>query len=209
MDAPLIVVLATRNEGKVEEFRRLVAGFPVALKGMEDYGAPMVEEDGRTFEENARKKACETSRAIGLPAMADDSGLEVTALGGRPGIRSARFAGVEASDQANNRKLLALMKGQTDRRARFVCLIAVASPDGAWRAFKGTCEGIILEEPLGDQGFGYDPVFYHPPSGKTFAQMSAEEKNRVSHRGKAMRELKEAFGVVLAWLAQWRQKGAV
>ncbi len=202
MDAPLTVVLATRNEGKVEEFRRLVAGFPVALKGIEDYSAPMVEEDGETFEENAHKKACETSRAIGLPAMADDSGLEVTALGGRPGIRSARFAGHGASDQANNSKLLALMKGQADRGARFVCVIAIARPDGEWRFFKGMCEGIILEEPLGDQGFGYDPVFYHPRSGKTFAQMSAEEKNRVSHRGKAMSQLKEAFGEVLAWLGK-------
>jgi XTP/dITP diphosphohydrolase len=202
MDAPLTVVLATRNEGKVEEFRRLVAGFPVVLRGIEDYSAPMVKEDGETFEENAVKKACEISRAMGLPAMADDSGLEVTALGGRPGIRSARFAGDGASDQTNNSKLLALMKGQADRRARFVCVIAVARPDGASRVFKGTCEGIILEDPLGDQGFGYDPVFYDPPCAKTFAQMSTEEKNRVSHRGKAMSQLKEAFGEVLAWLGQ-------
>jgi len=202
MDARLTVVLATRNQGKVEEFRRLVAGFPVVLKGIEDYPVPVVEEDGETFEENALKKACETSRAIGLPAMADDSGLEVTALCGRPGIHSARFAGDGASDDANNAKILALMKGQQDRGARFVCVIAVAKPDGEWRIFKGTCEGIILEEPLGDKGFGYDPVFYHPPSGKTFAEMSAEEKNRVSHRGKAMSQLKEAFGDVLAWLGK-------
>jgi XTP/dITP diphosphohydrolase len=202
VDVCLTVVLATRNQGKVEEFRRLVAGFPVALKGIEGYRIPMVEEDGETFEENALKKACETSRAIGIAAMADDSGLEVMALGGRPGIRSARFAGDGASDEANNAKILALMKGQRDREARFVCVIAVAKPEGECRVFKGTCEGIILEEPLGDQGFGYDPVFYHPPSGKTFAQMSAEEKNRVSHRGKAMRQLKEAFGEVLAWLGK-------
>jgi XTP/dITP diphosphohydrolase len=202
MDAPLTIVLATRNEGKVEEFRRLASGFPVTLKGIEHDRAPTVEEDGETFEENAVKKACETSRATGLPAMADDSGLEVTALGGRPGVRSARFAGDRASDHANNSKLLALMKGQGDRRGRFVCVIAVARPDGEWRIFKGTCEGIILEEPLGDRGFGYDPVFYHPPSGKTFAQMSTEEKNRVSHRGKAMSQLKEAFGEVLAWLGK-------
>jgi XTP/dITP diphosphohydrolase len=202
MDAPLTIVLATRNEGKVEEFRRLVSGFPVALKGIEHDRAPTVEEDGKTFEENAVKKACETSRAIGLPAVADDSGLEVTVLGGRPGVLSARFAGDGASDQANNSKLLALMKGQGDRRGRFVCVIAVARPDGEWRLFKGTCEGIILEEPLGDRGFGYDPVFYHPPSDKTFAQMSTDEKNRVSHRGKAMSQLKAAFGEVLAWLGK-------
>jgi XTP/dITP diphosphohydrolase len=200
MDAPLTVVLATRNQGKVEEFRRLVAGFPVSLKGIEDYLAPTVKEDGETFEENALKKACQTSRAIGFPVMADDSGLEVTALGGQPGVRSARFAGAGTSDQANNSKLLDLMKGQVDRTGRFVCVIAVARPNGEWRVFRGTCEGIILEKPLGDQGFGYDPVFFHLPSGKTFAEMSTEEKNRVSHRGKAMSQLKEAFGEVLAWL---------
>jgi XTP/dITP diphosphohydrolase len=200
MDVRLIVVLATRNQGKVEEFRRLVAGFPVTLKGINNYPVPVVEENGETFEENALKKACESSRAIGLPAMADDSGLEVRALGGRPGVCSARFAGEGASDEANNAKVLALMKGQRDRGARFVCVIAVAKPEGESRLFRGTCEGIILEEPFGDQGFGYDPVFYHPPSGQTFAQMSAEEKNRVSHRGKAMSQLKEAFGEVLAWL---------
>jgi XTP/dITP diphosphohydrolase len=200
MDAPLTVVLATRNQGKVEEFRRLVTGFPVLLKGIEEFPAPKVEEDGETFEENALKKASQTSRAIGLPVMADDSGLEVTALGGQPGVRSARFAGDKASDQDNNAKLLDLMKGQGDRRGRFVCVIAVARPNGQWRVFRGTCEGIILEKPLGAQGFGYDPVFYHPPSGKTFAQMSTKEKNRVSHRGAAMSQLKEAFGEVLAWL---------
>jgi XTP/dITP diphosphohydrolase len=202
LDALLTIVLATRNQGKVEEFRHLVSGFPVALEGIEHYRTPTVEEDGKTFEENAVKKACETSRAIGLPALADDSGLEVTALGGRPGVLSARFAGDGASDRANNSKLLALMEGQGDRRGRFVCVIAVARPDGEWRVFKGTCEGVILEAPLGDQGFGYDPVFFHPPSGKTFAQMSTEEKNRVSHRGKAMGRLKDAFGEVVSWLGK-------
>lgn len=204
MDELLTIVLATRNQGKVEEFRRLVAGFPVKLTGIEHYCVPAVEEDGETFEENAVKKACEISRAIGLPAMADDSGIEVMALGGRPGIRSARFAGDGASDEANNAKLLDLMKGQGDRRARFVCVIAVARPDGAWRVFRGTTQGSILKEGLGEQGFGYDPVFYHPPSGKTFAQMSTEEKNRVSHRGKAMGRLKESFGGVMAWLEKER-----
>lgn len=202
LDALLTIVLATRNQGKVEEFRHLVSGFPVALDGIEHYRTPTVEEDGKTFEENAVKKACETSKAIGLPALADDSGLEVTALGGRPGVLSARFAGDGASDQANHSKLLALMEGQGDRRGRFVCVIAVARPDGAWRVFKGACEGVILESPLGDQGFGYDPVFFHPPSGKTFAQMSTEEKNRVSHRGKAMSRLKDAFGEVVSWLGK-------
>ncbi len=202
LDAPLTIVLATRNQGKVEEFRQLVSEFPVALDGIEQYRVPAVEEDGKTFEENAVKKACETSKAVGLPALADDSGLEVTALSGRPGVLSARFAGEGASDQANNSKLLDLMKGQEDRRGRFVCVIAVARPEGEWRVFKGTCEGVILEEPLGNQGFGYDPVFYYPFSGKTFAQMSTEEKNRVSHRGKAMSRLKEAFGEVVAWLGE-------
>jgi XTP/dITP diphosphohydrolase len=202
LDALLTIVLATRNQGKVEEFRHLVSGFPVALEGIGHYRTPTVEEDGKTFEENAVKKACESSKAIGLPALADDSGLEVTALGGRPGVLSARFAGDGASDQANNSKLLALMEGQGDRRGRFVCVIAVARPDGEWRVFKGTCEGVILGAPLGDQGFGYDPVFFHPPSGKTFAQMSTEEKNRVSHRGKAMSRLKDAFGEVVSWLGK-------
>jgi XTP/dITP diphosphohydrolase len=209
VDALLTIVLATRNKGKVEEFRRLVSGFPVMVKGIEHYSAPTVEEDGATFEENAIKKACETSRAIGLPALADDSGLEVKALCGQPGVRSARFAGHDASDQANNAKLLALLRGQGERSGRFVCVIAVARPDGEWRVFKGTCDGVILEEPSGDHGFGYDPVFYHPPSGKTFAQMSTGEKNRVSHRGTAMSQLKEVFGEVLAWLERCGQKESV
>ncbi len=201
LDRPL--VLATRNKGKIAEFRRLVSGFEVDILGLEDFGPiPAVEEDGDTFEENAVKKARFTARVLGFPSLADDSGLMVEALGGIPGVRSSRYAGPDATDEANNRKLLGALAGMADRQARFVCVIAIAVPRGPALIYEGACEGVITDEPAGSHGFGYDPVFYYPPLKRTFAQLSTDEKNRVSHRGKAMAELGREFDKVLVWLRQ-------
>jgi XTP/dITP diphosphohydrolase len=201
LDRPL--VLATRNEGKIAEFRRLVADFHIEIKSLQDFGPiPPVEEDGETFEDNAFKKAHFTSKVLGLPALADDSGLMVQALGGMPGVHSARYAGDDAADEDNNLKLLKAMENTENREATFICIIAIAVPRGPALIYEGTCEGIIARELTGTQGFGYDPLFYYPPLKKTFAQMSRDEKNRVSHRGKAMAELQREFDKVLIWLRQ-------
>ncbi len=201
LDRPLVI--ATRNQGKISEFRELLKDFDIEIKSLEDFGPlPEVEEDGQTFEDNAVKKARFAARILGMPALADDSGLVVKALGGLPGVHSARYAGDSADDLANNRKLLEAMRGVKDREASFVCVIAIAVPRGPALIYEATCNGIIAEEMKGSGGFGYDPVFYYPPLGKTFAEMSREEKNRVSHRGKAMAELKKEFDKVLIWLRQ-------
>jgi XTP/dITP diphosphohydrolase len=201
LDRPL--VLATRNEGKILEFKALLSTFDIEIKSLKDFGPiPQAEEDGETFEENAVKKARLTARVLGFPALADDSGLMVKALGGVPGVRSARYAGEDATDEANNAKLLAALRGVKEREARFVCILAIAVPRGPALIYEGNCDGVISERPVGEKGFGYDPVFYYPPLGKTFAQMSPEEKNRVSHRGKALAEVKNEFPKVLKWLGQ-------
>ncbi len=200
-DRPL--VLATRNEGKIAEFKTLLADFDFGIKSLKDFGPiPPMEEDGETFEDNAVKKARFAAKVLGLPAMADDSGLMVKALGGMPGVRSARYAGEGATDQANNLKLLQAMKGVENREATFMCVIAIAVPRGPALIYEGTCDGMIAQELTGSQGFGYDPLFYYPPLKKTFAQVSREDKNRVSHRGRAMAELRSEFDKVLIWLGQ-------
>ena len=197
------IVLATRNTGKIREFRALLGDFGVEIRSLEDFGPiPPVEENGETFEDNAYKKAHFTAQALGFPAMADDSGLTVKALGGLPGVISARYAGKGATDEENNRKLLRDMEGKTDRRAAFQCIIAIAVPRGPALIYEGRCEGEITLEAKGKNGFGYDPVFFYPPLKKTFSQMSQEEKNRVSHRGQAMTELKQEFEKVMIWLEQ-------
>jgi XTP/dITP diphosphohydrolase len=198
-----ILVLATRNQGKISEFKELLSFFSVEVKSLQDFGPiPPVVEDGNTFEENAYKKAHTTARILGFPVLADDSGLEVQALGGLPGVRSARYAGEEATDRENNLKLLEAMKGIVDRRASFKCVITIAVPRGPALTYEEACEGEITHEMRGDQGFGYDPIFYYPPLKKTFAQMSVGEKNRVSHRGRAAAQLREEFDEVLLWLEQ-------
>ena len=195
------LVLATRNQGKIQEFRGLLSGFEVTVKGLDEFGPiPPAVEDGKTFEENAYKKAFHTARVLGLPALADDSGLVVETLGGDPGVRSARFAGEGATDDTNNRKLLETMDRKANRKAAFQCVISVAVPKGPALIYEGRCEGEIASSVRGGNGFGYDPLFYYPPLEKTFAEMSADEKNRVSHRGNAMRELRKEFDKVLAWL---------
>ncbi len=201
LDRPII--LATRNQGKVKEFRELLSDFSIEFQSLADFGPiPEVLEDGDTFEENAYKKAFQTARMLGFPALADDSGLVVRALGGGPGVRSARYAGDGATDHDNSRKLLEAMTGLKDRRAAFECVISIAVPRGPALTYEGRCEGEIALEPAGSNGFGYDPVFFYPPLKRTFAELSAEEKNRVSHRGKAMYELRNEFDKVLLWLEQ-------
>ena len=201
LDRPL--VLATKNGGKVSEFKDLFRGFDFEVKSLNDFGPiPPVIEDGATFEDNAVKKAQFTAKVLGLPAIADDSGLTVKALGGEPGVFSARYAGEGSTDEANNIKLLGAMKGIEQQEAAFICVLAIAVPRGPALIYEGTCEGLITQEISGTQGFGYDPIFYYPPLNKTFAQMSPAEKNSVSHRGRAMAELKGELDKVLIWLRQ-------
>jgi XTP/dITP diphosphohydrolase len=198
-----ILVLATRNAGKTKEIQEILKDFPVEIRNLDDFGPiPSVEEDGMTFDDNAYKKASFTARVLGLPALADDSGLQVDTLGGAPGVHSARYAGPDATDAENNAKLWREMDGQTNRAATFVCVISIAVPSGPALTYEAECKGVIADAPEGDKGFGYDPLFYYPPLKKTFAQMSSEEKNQVSHRGKAFAELREEFDKVLIWIRQ-------
>jgi len=197
------LVLATRNSGKTREIRALLEDFPVEIKDLNDFGKiPEIEEDGLTFDDNAFKKASFTARMLGVAALADDSGLEVEALGGAPGVRSARYAGPQATDEENNAKLLKDMQGVSNRAAAFTCVISIAVPAGVALTYEGRCEGLITESPVGDNGFGYDPVFFYPPLKKTFAQLSTAEKNRVSHRAKALTQVREEFDKVLVWIRQ-------
>ena len=197
----IMIVLATRNEGKVRELREMLKDFPVDLKSLNDFGPiPEVVEDGATFDDNAYKKASFTAKVLGIPAMADDSGLMVEALGGAPGIKSARYAGEDTTDADNIRKLLADMEGISDRRAAFECVISIAVPKGPALTYEARCDGEITNEPSGEEGFGYDPVFYYPPLKKTFANLTMEEKNQVSHRGKALKEVAEEFDKIVKWL---------
>lgn len=196
-----ILVIATRNKGKTAEIQDLLKGFPVVIKNLTDFGPiPEVEEDGTSFDENAYKKASFTARVLGFPALADDSGLCVDALGGAPGIHSARFAGEHATDGQRLSKLLADLGASSHRRAVFHCVLSISVPSGPALTYEASCEGEITLAPAGENGFGYDPIFYFPPAGKTFAQLSREEKGRVSHRGKALHELRNEFDKVLKWI---------
>ena len=188
------IVLATRNKKKVEEIRRITVGLPITILSLDDYPlCPEVDEDQKTFEGNAKKKAVETARCSGKPALADDSGLEVDALGGAPGVYSARYAPDASSgnDPKNYEKLLndLLTVPQEKRSARFVCCIALAFPDGSCETFFGYSEGTISLDARGKKGFGYDPVFLPRGFERTFAEMASEEKDVLSHRGKAIEKL--------------------
>ena len=203
MQNSITLVIATRNKGKTYEIMDLLKEFPVNIKNLDDFGPiPAVEEDGDTFDKNAYKKASFTSRILGLPALADDSGLLIKALGGAPGVHSARYAGENASDEQRCSKVLSEMKGKTDRRAAFKCVISIAVPPGPALTYEGHCEGLITKKPAGSNGFGYDPIFFFSPLNKTFAELTREEKNRVSHRGNALRELRAEFDKVLIWIKQ-------
>jgi len=198
-----MIVLATSNQNKVREFQEILAGFPLRVASLKDFPQiPEVVEDGKTFEENAYKKALHTAKILGLPAIADDSGLCVDALHGEPGVYSARYAGETASDDGNCRKLLKKMENITNRKARFVCVISIAVPSGPALTYEDFCQGEILREKRGESGFGYDPLFWFPPLDKSFAELSSIEKNRVSHRGKALAQLRGETGKVIKWLEQ-------
>jgi XTP/dITP diphosphohydrolase len=190
----LEVVVASGNKGKIREIRDALKGFGLRIYALSDFqDVPEVEEDGHSFTENARKKARFYSKLFGKLTIADDSGLEVDSLKGLPGIYSARYAGERASSQQNNEKLLREIQGVpiSKRGARFKCIIAVKSPDGREAIAEGSCKGRIGFKEKGRRGFGYDPLFILPKYGKTMAELTLEEKNRVSHRGKALRKLKK------------------
>lgn len=188
------LVLATRNRHKGEELVALLGDLGIRIRTLDEFpDAPDVIEDGVTCEANAVKKARAIAAATGLPAVADDTGLEVDALGGRPGVFAARYAGEHATYEDNCRKLLQEL-GRTpraQRTARFVTVAAIALPSSAVQTVRGQLLGLITEEPAGSQGFGYDPVFLVPELGKTLAELSADEKNRVSHRAKAFAQVRE------------------
>ena len=188
------LVLATRNRHKGEELMALLGDLGIRIRTLADFPeAPEVEEDGLTCEANAIKKATEISRATGLTAVADDTGLEVDALGGRPGVYAARYAGEEATYEDNCNKLIRELSGvpRELRTARFITVAAIAVPGEPVQVARGVLEGCITESPVGAGGFGYDPVFYVPELHATLAEISADRKNRISHRAKAFLQAKE------------------
>lgn len=185
------LLLATNNQGKVLEYQNLLSGISCELVTPASLGIKLdVEENGSTYHENARLKAVAFANAAKLLTLADDSGLEVDALNGEPGIRSSRYAGQEARDTDRVHYLLAKLKDVPDSRrtARFRCIIAIAWPDGRVEYCSGTCEGTITREPRGDEGFGYDPIFYFPGLRKTMAELPMDVKNNISHRALAAKE---------------------
>ncbi len=198
-----MLVIATKNQNKLAEFREILKDSKIEIKSLDDFGPiPEVIEDGATFDDNAYKKAHHTARVLGLPAIADDSGLVVDALGGSPGVYSARYAGENATDSENCAKLLRELSGKKDRKAHFSCVLSIAVPSGPALTYEGRCDGIILDEPRGNSGFGYDPLFYFEEYGKSFAELSMQEKNKVSHRGRALEEVKSEITMIIKWLEQ-------
>ena len=186
------LVVATRNAGKLKEIRRLLESHGIRVRGLEEFpGVPDVVEDGQTFAENAIKKAEAVAQFTSLPCLADDSGLVVDALQGRPGVHSARFSGAEADDQSNNSKLLDEMAAvpEIQRQAAFCCVMALCMPGQSPRLFQGRVNGAILERQQGDGGFGYDPLFWLPGYNCTMAELPLDTKNQASHRGQALRQL--------------------
>ncbi|MDY6918220.1 MAG: XTP/dITP diphosphatase [Chloroflexota bacterium] len=188
------LLLATNNRAKVREYVQALEGVPYSMVTLADIGVDVaVSETGQTLEENADLKATAYASASGLVSLADDSGLEVEALGGEPGVLSARYAGEDASDRERIDFLLSRLEHVPweGRQARFRCVIAIAAPQSEVELCEGVCPGIITLEPRGEGGFGYDPVFFLPELGKTMAELTMEEKNEVSHRGKAARKARE------------------
>ncbi|PNZ31487.1 nucleoside-triphosphatase [Staphylococcus petrasii] len=182
------IVIASNNQGKINDFKAIfpndnVIGISEVIKDFD------VEETGTTFEENARLKSEAAAKALNKRVIADDSGLEVFALNGEPGVYSARYAGLDKSDEANIDKLLHNLEGKEDREAQFVCVISMSTPGEPTQTFKGTVAGEITTERQGENGFGYDPIFFVPEKGKTMAQLTTEEKSEISHRGNAIKKL--------------------
>lgn len=201
MQTRLTIVLATHNTGKTVEIRNLLQDLPVQIKNLNDFGPiPPIIEDGETFDDNAYKKASLTARYLGLPALADDSGLCVDALNGEPGVQSARYGGPDATDADRYQKLLAALEDTPDRNAHFTCVLSLAVPTGQALTYEAQCHGEITTAPSGDGGFGYDPVFFYPPLEKTFAQLTLAEKNNISHRALALKEFRSEFDNVMTWL---------
>lgn len=187
------IVLATRNLHKIEEIEDIFKDFPIQFLSLSDFqNVPKVIEDGKSFEENAIKKAVQIARWTKKVSLADDSGIEVDFLKGAPGIYSARFAGESATDDQNNQKILEFLTRvpHEKRTARYRCVIAIANAEGKVQMTEGICEGFITTKLQGKKGFGYDPLFFYPPFRKTFGETSPEEKNKVSHRCKALESIK-------------------
>ena len=188
------LVLATSNPGKLREFRAILGELPVTFRALADFPEVQLPEEGDDYEVNAVVKARAIADAVGRPALADDSGIEVTALGGRPGPRSARFGGGDLDDAGRVEKLLADLAatGERDRSARFVCVAALAFPGGEVITARGECPGWILDVPRGGRGFGYDPIFEVERGGRSMAEIPPTEKNRISHRARALLALRDA-----------------
>ncbi|MCJ1908660.1 XTP/dITP diphosphatase [Planococcus ruber] len=190
------VIIATQNKGKAKDFEALFGPLGYEVLTLRDVAKDMdVEETGVTFEENAILKAEAVAEALQTTVIADDSGLEIDALNGEPGVYSARYAGEAKSDEANIEKVLGKLEGvpEEQRTARFRCVLAIASPNKETVTYSGSCEGVILSERRGENGFGYDPIFYVPSEGKAMAELVPEEKAAISHRGNALRELEKAM----------------
>lgn len=200
------LILATRNQNKIEEIKKILfenngLSQKIEIFTLKDFpNVPEVEETGTTMQENAVLKAKAVYSATGIPALADDSGLEVDALNGEPGVMSARFAGPGCTYNDNNVKLLGLLKGipEEKRGATFRCVVALALSQEDVRIVEGTVRGRITNKEIGENGFGYDPIFYHPESGKTFAKLTQEEKNKIGHRGIAFRKAKALISQLIA-----------
>lgn len=189
------IIAASRNQHKIEEIEAITKKFDMQIISRDDAGIPQfeIEEDGETFEANSFKKANEIRKVCGKTTIADDSGLMVEYLGGAPGVYSARFAGEDGNDAKNNDKLITLLEGvpYKERRAKFVSVITMVFPDGETLVARGECEGHIIDTPVGENGFGYDPLFVPEGYQRTFAQLLPEEKNKISHRAKALAKLEQ------------------
>ena len=190
------VFIATGNKKKIDEIKPLLKDFEV-LSIADGINIPEVEENSDTFEGNSQKKALEIAKFLNMVAIADDSGLMVDALEGDPGVYSARYAGENANDSDNNKKLIQNLKGIGNRKAKFVSVISVAKPNGEVHSFRGEVEGLILDEARGNSGFGYDPYFYYVAYGKTFAELELSEKNAISHRARALSKMKKEIKDIL------------
>lgn len=190
------VFLATGNKKKIDEIKPLLKNYEV-LSIADGIEIPEVIEDKETFEENSQKKALEIAKFLNMVTVADDSGLMVDALDGDPGVYSARYAGENATDELNNKKLIEKLKGIGNRKAKFVSVISLAKPNGEVYSFRGEVDGIIIDEPRGKNGFGYDPYFYYVAYGRTFAELDLSEKNGISHRARALSKMKNQINEIL------------